>query len=237
MSRRNVLRVVAAVALVAAFLAVWFSPLRDHLTRENIRAAVDQIRSVWYAPIIYVLIYATGCVVAFPASLFVIAAGFIWGWALGGTYAMLGGTVGAVVSYFVGRFIGEGLLERFGRIGRVVAKQVDHATFGSLIAMRNIPGVPFAVLNYGAGVMGVPFRTYFLATIVGIAPSKFVMTYCSDALFNGSMTEGDAFRRLLVVCGLVMAVVLVPMALKRIAARKKGLTPEAPEIELNPPSR
>ena len=230
MSRRNVLRIVAAAALVAAFLAVWFSPLREYLTRENIRAAVDQIRAVWYAPIIYILIYAAGCVVAFPASIFVMAAGFIWGWALGGAYAMVGGTLGAVVSYFTGRFIGEGLLERFGRIGRVVAKQVDHATFGSLVAMRNIPGIPFAVLNYGAGVMGVPFRIYLPATIVGIAPSKFVITYCADALFNGSMTEGDAFKRLLIVCVLVMALVLLPKAVKRFAARKKGLTPEAPEV-------
>jgi uncharacterized membrane protein YdjX (TVP38/TMEM64 family) len=230
MSRRNVLRIVAAVALVAAFLAVWFSPLREHLTRENIRAAVDQIRAVWYAPIVYILIYAAGCVVAFPASIFVMAAGFIWGWALGGAYAMVGGTLGAIVSYFAGRFIGEGLLERFGRIGRVVAKQVDHATFGSLVAMRNIPGIPFAVLNYGAGVMGVPFRTYLPATIVGIAPSKFVITYCADALFNGSMTEGDAFKRLLIVCVLVMTMVLLPKAVKRFLARKKGLTPNAPEV-------
>jgi uncharacterized membrane protein YdjX (TVP38/TMEM64 family) len=220
MSRRNVLRIAAAALLAAAFVALWFSPLREHLTRENIRAAVNQIRSVWYAPIIYVLLYATGCVVALPASIFVIAAGFIWGWLLGGCYAMVGGTLGAVISYFAGRFIGEGLLERFGRLGKAVAKQVDHATFQSLLIMRNIPGVPFAVLNYGAGVAGVPFRVYLLATIVGIAPSKFVFTYCADALFNGSMTEGDAFKRLAVVCALVIAMVLLPMVVKRFAAAR-----------------
>lgn len=219
MSRRNILRVVAATLLVAAFLALWFSPLREHLTRESIRAAVNQIRAVWYAPIVYVLLYAAGCVVALPASIFVIAAGFIWGWLLGGCYAMVGGMLGAIVSYFAGRFIGEGLLERFGRIGRVVAKQVDHAGFKSLLVLRNIPGIPFAALNYGAGVAGVPFRDYFFATLIGIAPSKFVFTYCADALFNGSMTEGDAFKRLLVVCALVLAMVLLPVAVKRFAAR------------------
>ena len=98
MSRRNILRVVAATLLVAAFLALWFSPLREHLTRESIRAAVNQIRAVWYAPIVYVLLYAVGCVVALPASIFVIAAGFIWGWLLGGCYAMVGGMLGAIVS-------------------------------------------------------------------------------------------------------------------------------------------
>jgi uncharacterized membrane protein YdjX (TVP38/TMEM64 family) len=224
MSRRNLLRIGAAALLVAAFAALWFSPLREHLTRENIRAAVGQIRAVWYAPIVYVLLYALGCVVALPASIFVIAAGFIWGWLLGGCYAMVGGMLGAIISYFAGRFIGEGLLERFGRIGRVVAKQVDHAGFKSLLILRNIPGIPFAALNYGAGVAGVPFRDYFFATLIGIAPSKFVFTYCADALFNGSMTEGDAFKRLAIVCALVVAMVLLPMAVKRFSARNASET-------------
>lgn len=220
MSRRLLLRLAAAALLVAVFAAIWVSPLRDHLTRENIRSAVEQIRAVWYAPIVYVLIYALGCVVALPASIFVIAAGFIWGWLLGGMYAMIGGTVGAIVSYFAGRFIGEGLLDRFGRVGRMVRQQVDHAGFKSMLILRNIPGIPFAVLNYGAGVAGVRFRDYFFATIIGIAPSKFVFTYCADALFNGSMSEGDAFKRLAIVCLLVLAMILVPALVKRFSSRE-----------------
>ena len=86
----------------------------------------------------------------------------------------------------------------------MVAKQVDHAGFKTLLVLRNIPGIPFAALNYGAGVAGVKFRDFIFATILGIAPSKFVFTYCADALFNGSMSEGDAFRRMATVGALVM---------------------------------
>jgi uncharacterized membrane protein YdjX (TVP38/TMEM64 family) len=220
LQRRTLLKLTAAGALAAVFVAIWFSPLREHLTRENIRNAVDQIRAIWWAPIAYVLLYAAGCVVAIPASIFVIAAGFIWGWLLGGAYAMIGGTLGAIVSYFAGRFIGEGLLERFGRAGALVRRQVDHAGFTSLLILRNIPGIPFAVLNYAAGVTRLPFRDYFFATLIGIAPSKFVFTYCADALFNGSMTEADAFRRLAIVCALVIGMILLPKLVKRLAARR-----------------
>jgi uncharacterized membrane protein YdjX (TVP38/TMEM64 family) len=219
MSRRNLLKVAAVLLLVAAFAAVWFSPLREHLTRENIRAAVNHIRTLWYAPIVFIAAYAIGCVVAMPASLFVISAGFIWGWLLGGAYAMVGGMLGAVISFFVARFVGEGLLDRFGKIGRIVAKQVDHAGFKSLLVARNIPGIPFAVLNYGAGVAGVRFRDYFFATLIGIAPSKFVFTYCADALFNGTLSEGDVVRRLAVVCVLMLSMVLLPTLVKRLAKR------------------
>jgi uncharacterized membrane protein YdjX (TVP38/TMEM64 family) len=219
MSRRLLLKIGAAALLVAVFAAIWVSPLRDYVSRENVRTTVEQIRHVWYAPIVFVLAYAIGCVVALPASLFVIAAGFIWGWALGWVYAMIGGTAGALISYFAGRFIGEGLLDRFGRIGKIVRQQVDQAGFKSMLILRNIPGIPFAVLNYGAGVAGVRFRDYFFATIIGIAPSKFVFTYCADALFNGSMSEGDAFKRLAIVCGLVLAMILLPALVKRFSGR------------------
>ncbi|HEX8252474.1 MAG TPA: VTT domain-containing protein [Thermoanaerobaculia bacterium] len=220
MSRRLLLRLAAAALLIGVFVGIWFSPLRDHLTRENIRAAVEQIRGVWYAPFVYVAIYALGCVVALPASIFVIAAGFIWGWLLGGAYAMVGGLLGAIISFFAGRFIGEGLLDRFGRVGKLVRAQVDHAGFKSMLILRNIPGIPFAVLNYGAGVAGVRFRDYFFATLIGIAPSKFVFTYCADALFNGSMSEGDAFKRLAIVCALVLAMILLPALVKRFAGKQ-----------------
>lgn len=218
MSKRSLLKIAAAALLVAIFAAIWVSPVREHLTRENIRAAVDQIRALWYAPILYVLIYAAGCTVALPASIFVIAAGFIWGWLLGGVYAMIGGTLGAVISFFAARFLGEGLLARFGRVGEAVAKQVDHAGFRTLLVLRNIPGIPFAALNYGAGVAGVRFRDYFFATVIGIAPSKFVFTYCADALFNGGMTEGDAFRRMAIVGALVIALILLPTLVRRFSA-------------------
>jgi uncharacterized membrane protein YdjX (TVP38/TMEM64 family) len=218
MSKRTLLKIAAGLLLVGIFALIWISPLRDYLTREHIRAGVDHVRALWYAPIVYVLLYAAGCVVALPASIFVIAAGFIWGWLLGGMYAMVGGTLGAVISFFAARFLGEGLLTRFGRIGAVVAKQVDHAGFKTLLVLRNVPGIPFAVLNYGAGVAGVRFRDYFFATILGIAPSKFVFTYCADALFNGSMSEGDAFRRMATVGALVIALILLPTLVKRFSA-------------------
>jgi uncharacterized membrane protein YdjX (TVP38/TMEM64 family) len=208
---------------------IWFSPLRAHLTRENIRVAVEQARGAWYTPIVFVLVYAAGCVVALPASVFVIAAGFIWGWFLGGIYAMTGSMLGAVASFYMGRFIGAGLLDRFGSVGRAVARKVDHAGFKSMLILRNIPGIPFAVLNYGAGVAGVRFRHYFFATLLGIIPSMFVFTYCADALFNGSMSEGDAFKRLAIVCGLVLAMLLLPMFVKRFAARRGVIVdPTAP---------
>ena len=215
MSRRKIVRIVMGVLLLAAIAAIYLSPLRDHLNRDEIRAFVEQLRGLWYGPIAFIIIFALACIFAVPASIFVLASGLIWGWKLGGTWALIGGVVGATASFFAGRFLGEGLLHRFGRIGKMVAKQVDHAGFKSLLIIRVIPGLPFAAVNYGAGVCGVRLGDFLLATVLGAAPSIYVFAYCADALFNGTMSEGAAFVNLLIVFVLMLAIVLIPGLLKR----------------------
>ncbi|HEX6083464.1 MAG TPA: VTT domain-containing protein [Thermoanaerobaculia bacterium] len=219
MNRRKVLQIAVLVLLAAAVIGLWFSPVREQLTRDNVRAFVEHLRGLWYGPAIFIGAFMLACVFALPASVFVIAAGFIWGWVLGSTYAVIGGMLGALASFYLGRFIGEGMLAKFGRLGRAVAKQVDHAGFRSLLVLRFIPGIPFAVLNYGAGVAGVRLRDFFGSTLVGVVPSMLVFAYCADALFNGSMSEGDAFKRLLLVCALMLAIILLPLAVKRFVRR------------------
>ena len=219
MNRRRLLQVAVLILLAAAVVGLYFSPVRDQLTRDNVRAFVQHLRGLWYGPAIFIGAFMLACVFALPASVFVIAAGFIWGWLLGSAYAVIGGMLGALASFYLGRFVGEGMLQKFGRVGRAVAKQVDHAGFRSLLVLRFIPGIPFAVLNYGAGVAGVRLRDFLGSTLVGVIPSMLVFAYCADALFNGSMSEGDAFKRLVVVCALMLAIILLPVAVKRFARR------------------
>ena len=226
MTRRTLIRGTVLLLLAAAGVAIWLSPLRDQLSRESLQGGVERLRGIWYGPLAFVAGFTVACVFALPASLFVVAAGVIWGWHLGAVYSIAGGLLGAIASFWVGRFVGEGLLSKFGRVGRVVAKQVDHAGFRSLLVLRFVPGIPFAVLNYGAGAVGVRFRDFVPATLIGIVPPMFVFAWCSDALFNGSMSEGDAVKRLLVVCALMLFIVFLPQMVKRLI-RRAAVPPES----------
>ncbi|HEY2321503.1 MAG TPA: TVP38/TMEM64 family protein [Thermoanaerobaculia bacterium] len=207
------------IALVAVFIAViagiYFSPLRDHLSRAQIQSDVGVLRTLWYGPVALIAAYAAGCVFALPASLFIITAGVVWGWKFGTLYAMCGAMIGASLAYFVGRFVGEGLLEKFGRAGRAVESTVKTAGFKTMLVVRLIPGPPFAVWNYGAGVANVKFRDYFFGTLLGTLPAHLIFAYCADSLFNGTMTEGAAIRRLAIVAALLIALIFLPNLLKK----------------------
>ena len=218
MTARTLLKIAIVVILAAGMVALWFSPLRAHLSREHIHQTVDFVRGLWYGPAALIAAYAIGCIFAIPASIFIIAAGVVWGWKLGTLYAMTGALIGASASYFVGRFLGEGMLERFGKAGQVVRSHVTRAGFKSMLIVRLIPGPPFAVWNYGAGVAHVRFRDYFFGTLLGTLPAHLVFAYSADSLFNGTMTEGEAVKRLAIVCALLLALVLLPSLLKKKVA-------------------
>ena len=219
MRSRRTVKIAILLILVGGVVALYFSPLRDQLSREKIAAWVDTVRALWYGPIVLIVSYAIGCIFAIPASIFIIAAGVIWGWKLGVTYAMCGALLGASAAYVAGRFLGEGLLERFGRAGEVVSKQVKNAGFVSMLIARLIPGPPFAVWNYAAGIANMNFGDYFFATLLGTLPAHIIFAYCADALFNGTMTQGEAVKRLTIVAVLLISMIVLTTLLKRKFAR------------------
>jgi uncharacterized membrane protein YdjX (TVP38/TMEM64 family) len=215
MNKRNAIKLATLLVLAGGVAALYFTPLRAYLTKAHINDFIAWLRGLWYGPIVLIALYAAGCVFALPASIFVIAAGVIWGWKLGGLYAIIGGFLGAIAAYYVGGFLGEGLLDKFGSVGRGVRKQVESSGFLSMLIVRLIPGPPFAVWNYAAGVAKMRFRDYALATLIGIIPSHLVFTYCADSLVNGTMTQGDALKRLAIVCALLLALILIPLYIKK----------------------
>src|SRR5258708_13846043 len=219
MNRRGAIKLAILAILPGGVVAVYFSPLRAYITKAHLKDLIAWLRGLWYGPIVLIVLYAIGCVFAVPASIFVIAAGVIWGWKLGAVYAITGGMLGAIASYYVGGFLGEGLLEKFGTPGHAVPRQVDNAGFASMLIVRLIPGPPFAVWNYAAGIARMRFRDYFWATLLGVIPSHIVFTYCADSLVNGTMTQGDAVRRLAIVFALLLALIAIPIVIKKRMAR------------------
>jgi phospholipase D1/2 len=215
MNRRAAIKLAILAILAGGVVALYFSPLRAYITKAHLNDLIIWLRGLWYGPIVLIVLYAAGCVFAVPASIFVIAAGVIWGWKLGAVYAITGGMLGAIASYYVGGFLGEGLLEKFGSAGHAVRRQVENAGFTSMLIVRLIPGPPFAVWNYAAGIARMRFRDYFWATLLGVIPSHIVFTYCADSLVNGTMTQGDALRRLAIVCALLLALITIPILIKK----------------------
>lgn len=219
-SMRRRVRLAVLLFIAVAAVALWLSPLRSHLTREEVRATVEAVRAAWYAPLVLIAMYAVGCVFAVPASLFIVAAGAIWGWLLGGTFAMAGGILGAMASFFAGTMLDANVPLRYGRARRLVDEHLRGASFRSLLILRLLPLFPFAALNYGAGIVRVDTAAFFFSTLIGLIPSNYVFAWSADEIFNGRLTGGAMMLRLLTVAAICVAIVIVPSMAARVVQRR-----------------
>lgn len=114
------------------------------------------------------------CAVAFvPRPLLNAAAGALLG-VRDGTLAALAGTVlGAGIAFGLGRLLGRDALRPLlrGRLLTAADRQLSEHGLRSMLALRLLPGVPFAAVNYGAALSRVGWSPFLLATAVGSVPN------------------------------------------------------------------
>ncbi len=95
-----------------------------------------------------------------------------------------------------------------------------------LLVLRLIPAFPFFIVNLVPALLGVPLRTFAIATFLGIIPGTFVFSSIGAGLgsifdnmqeftLKGALTP----QVLTALIGLAV-LALIPVAVKRFKARK-----------------
>jgi uncharacterized membrane protein YdjX (TVP38/TMEM64 family) len=123
-----------------------------------------------------------------PPWLCTVIGGFLFGIWLGAPLALVGACTGAVVVFMLARRGLGGLTERAGPFVRSLEAGVRKDAFSYLLVLRLIPVFPFVVINLVPAVIGVPLRTFALATVLGITPSTLIYASIGDTL--GAVAEG-----------------------------------------------
>ncbi|MFG3094718.1 TVP38/TMEM64 family protein [Streptomyces sp. NPDC048202] len=114
------------------------------------------------------------CTVAFvPRPLLNLAAGALFGSALGLTSALAGTVLGAGLAFGLGRALGQDALRPLlrGRWLKAADGQLSRHGFRSMLAARLFPGVPFWAANYCAAVSRMRTLPFLLATALGSIPN------------------------------------------------------------------
>lgn len=212
--------------ILLALLMFWmvqFGPLKQVVDLESLRALFLRIAQEPWAPVVYVLSFAVGLSIALPASPFILVGGIIFGVWPGALMAWLGAVGGAGLAFLVGRTLGRPfVLQLMGPRFQKLDAAVAHHGFWAIFTMRLIPVVPFNLSNFAAGVTGVRFGSYLLATGLAMAPGLTITTYFAQALWEGTGREA-AYGQLATATALMLAFSAVPWiykAWKGAAARR-----------------
>lgn len=186
---------VALVAAVAVVLAVRSMGLPD------VRGAVEA-SGVW-APLLFVLLSGVVTVTPVPRTVFTVAAGVLFGSVTGVLLAVAATTLAATGAFWLVRLVGGAFVERHSHRRGVawVRARLDRSGLLAVLSLRLIPMVPFAVLNYAAGLSGVRFVPYVLGTVLGILPGTVTVVVLGDAVTGG--TPHPVLLGVSLVCGLL----------------------------------
>ena len=166
---------IAAVALVAVVLLV---PLPTAVQLRDWAASAGP----WF-PLAFLCAHVVVTVPPFPRTAFTLAAGLLFGPALGVAIAVTASTLSAVIALLLVRALGWQLsnLVSHPRVHSLDSR-LRARGWPAVLSLRLIPAVPFSVLNYAAGASSVGAVPYFLATLVGLLPGTAAVVILGDAM-------------------------------------------------------
>ena len=175
-SRTRVLfTAIAVAAVVAVALLV---PLPTALQLRDWAASAGP----WF-PLAFLAAHVVVTVLPFPRTAFTLAAGLLFGPALGVAIAVTASTVSALLALLMVRGLGWQLSKLVSHPAvEAVDARLRARGWAAVLSLRLIPVVPFSVLNYAAGASSVRVLPYLLATVAGLLPGTAAVVILGDAL-------------------------------------------------------
>lgn len=150
------------------------------------------------ALLIYVATYIAVVALSLPGGLVMtLSGGLLFGWKLNVVASVVGATIGASIVFQIAKTsFGETLAARAGPwLGRLRREFREHA-FSYILFLRLVPVFPFVVINVAPALLGVPLRTFAIATLLGIIPGTLAFSVAGSGL--GSAIEAQ--NRLYMAC-------------------------------------
>jgi uncharacterized membrane protein YdjX (TVP38/TMEM64 family) len=218
-SRTALLRVGLLVALIAtAFVAIASS---GKLSAQRVQDWIDGYGVA--GPLVFIVVSSLLTPALFPGPLLAGASGLLFGTWLGTPISIISATLGAVIAFAIARWLAhDAVVELQGRRLTALRAWIGRRGFLSVLYARIVPGVPYSLVNYAAGLSPVTLRAFAGATALGCAPRAFAYTALGGSIDDLGSPESVAAIAVLIV----MAVVGLYVARRDIGAARR------PEPEL-----
>ncbi len=169
-------------AVAVVLIVVYASGLHRYLSLDQLTPHYEALRA-WaeryplLAPLLFGTVYAAAVAVSVPGALVLtLTAGFLFGTWIGGLVAVIAATLGATAIFLIARTsLGEPLRRRAtGAAFQRMQQGFQEDALSYLMVLRLLPLFPFWLVNLVPAFLGVPLRTFVLATAVGMLPGTLV---------------------------------------------------------------
>ncbi|MBL4692479.1 MAG: TVP38/TMEM64 family protein [Magnetovibrio sp.] len=141
----------------------------------------------------FILIYIVVVGLSLPGGVWLtLAGGLIFGGVWGALYVVVGATLGATAIFLAARYAFADLFQ--ARAGSNLDKMkggFQKNAFSYLLFLRLVPAFPFWLVNLVPALLDVKFRTYVVATFIGIIPGTTIYAHVGAGL-GAVIEKGEA---------------------------------------------
>jgi len=171
--------------LTVAVLIIACVLLYPYLTPENISGFISQ--NGVSAPLLFIAICAIRPILFFlPSMGLTIVAGALFGAVWGTIYVAIGGVLSTAAGYYFAGWIGRGAVLKLvakNSTFREFEKKAHEHPVKSVLLMR-IFNLPWDLVSYWAGLQGIRFRDFYIASMLPLIPVSFLYTYFGSTVFD-----------------------------------------------------
>ena len=166
---------VVLLALLGLWLAYWYWDLGQWLTLEQLKASRDALISLYAdqpvkTALTFFGVYVLAAALSFPgASILTLAAGAMFGWAMGLLLVSFASSLGALLAFWVSRYLLRDVIEkRFGKLLQPINEGLAKDGTFYLLTLRLVPLFPFWLINLLMGLTTLGARRFYIVSQIGM---------------------------------------------------------------------
>ncbi|MEE4304162.1 MAG: VTT domain-containing protein [Wenzhouxiangella sp.] len=231
-------RIALALAALTLSVILAFAVALTDLGQASVLRLIGQLEGLvanhyWPGVFVYIIAFAVLITLTLPAAtVFTIAGGFLFGAGVGSAAALVGMTLGALLTFALMRLLRVREDSAFLRKGRAQAifELMDRNAVFYVTLLRVVPVAPCFAVNAGAAITRIDVTRFMVASIVGLTPSAIVYGGVGSGLDTLLEARSVMSPALLLepAIGLPMLGVVVLICVSWLLRhRLPGLTPES----------
>lgn len=175
-----------AIKTIALFLIIISCIyLYPYLNPHDIGACIQRNQTI--APLVFILITALRPILFFlPSMGLTIVAGMLFGMVWGTAYVAVGGALSTIIGFYFARWMGRNAIERLVRKNSIVMEMERRCReYGkNAVLYMRLFNVPWDMVSYWAGLSGIKFKDFYVASMIPLVPVSFLYTYFGSQVFT-----------------------------------------------------
>ena len=156
------------------------------------------------------------------ATLLSVFSGAVFGLPLGPLLVSVGSTLGALLAFYVARYILKNWVEeRFGERLHPIQEGLCKNDIHYMLFLRLVPIAPFFLVNIAMGASQISWKVFMAGTLLGKLPAIWIYANAGSNLANLRSLADINSPRIIVALTLLCLLTLIPVAYKKIQNPKR----------------